>query len=60
MSVQNQPSNMNEAKINNFKFEIQGLGNFAFFVTDCNIPSMTIGEAIQPNHLSTDQFPEIR
>jgi hypothetical protein len=51
MSVQNQPSNMNEAKINNFKFEIQGLGVFPFFVTDCNIPSMTIGEAVQPNPL---------
>lgn len=51
MGVQDQPSNMNEAKINNFKFEIQGLGNFAFLVTDCNIPSMTMGEVIQPTPL---------
>ena len=51
MSVQNQPQNMNEAKVNNFKFSIQGLPHFEFFVTDCNIPSMTIGEAVQPNPL---------
>lgn len=51
MSVQNQPQNLSEAKINNFKFGIQGLPTFEFFVTDCNIPSMTLGEAVQPSPL---------
>jgi hypothetical protein len=50
MSVQNQPKNMNPASINNFKMVFSKLPTMEFFVTDCNIPSITMGETFQPSY----------
>jgi hypothetical protein len=51
MSVQNQPKNVNIQNINNFKMVFAKAPTMEFFVTDCNIPSITLGEALQPTYL---------
>lgn len=50
MGVQTQPSNLNNATINNFRMVFSKLPTMEFFVTDCNIPSITLGEALAPNY----------
>lgn len=50
MSVQNQPDNLNNATINNFRMVFSKLPTMEFFITSCNIPSITLGEAIAPNY----------
>lgn len=56
-SVVNQPENLNNATMNNFRFGIQGLPTFEYFVTDVNLPSLTMGEAVQANPLIDRPLP---
>jgi hypothetical protein len=57
MSVQNQPQNLNNATINNFRMIFSKLPTMEFFVTDCNIPSITLGEALAPSYLIDRPLP---
>lgn len=41
---------MNPASINNFKMVFSKLPTMEFFITDCNIPSITMGETFQPSY----------
>lgn len=50
MSVQNQPKNLNQATVNNFRMVFSKLPTMEFFITACNIPSITMGETYQPNY----------
>ena len=53
----NQPSNMNNATVNNFKFVMAKIPEIEYFCQSVNIPSMTMGEAIQPNPLIDRPMP---
>lgn len=57
MSVQNQPTNLNNATINNFRMVFSKLPTMEFFVTDANIPSITLGETLAPNYLIDRPLP---
>ena len=53
----NQPANMNNATVNNFKFVMAKIPELEYFCQSVNIPSITMGEALQPNPLIDRPIP---